>query len=72
MKTLLDSIDVSTRGKRRKAIAIAVDLLERIYQAEERYIENIPFNLQSGAPYADAEYSVDLIIDAINTLVDAY
>ena len=72
MKTLFDSMDVSTRGKRRKAIAVAVDLLEKIRQAEERYIENIPFNLQSGDAYAAAENSVDLIIDAIISLSDAY
>jgi hypothetical protein len=36
--TFLDSIDVSTRGKRRKAMSFAIDLLEKIRNAEERYI----------------------------------
>jgi len=71
-KLLIDSLDVSTRAKRRKALLLAVSLLEKIRTAEEGYLERIPFNLQSGDAYANAEYSVDLVTDAIITLVDAY
>jgi len=71
-KSFIDSVDVSTRGKRRKAMALVIELLEKIRHSEERYLENIPLNLQSGSAYADAEYSVDIIIDAIVELLNAY
>ena len=72
MKSCLDSIDVSTRGKRRKAMELAVELLEKIRHAEERYMERIPLNLRSGDAYFSADYSVDAILDAIISLFDAY
>ena len=72
MKSFLDSIDVSTRGKRRKAMALVIELLEKIRNAEERYMERIPLNLRSGDAYFAADYSVDAIIDAIIDLLDAY
>ena len=61
METFLDSVDVSTRGKRRKAMMFAIDLLEKIRHAEERYMERIPLNLRSGSAYFDANYSVNTI-----------
>jgi len=72
MKSCLDSIDVSTRGKRRKAMELAVELLEKIRYAEEQYMERIPLNLRSGDAYFSADYSVDALLDAINRLFDAY
>jgi hypothetical protein len=72
MKSLLDSIDVSTRGKRRKAMLLAIELLEKIRHAEELYMERIPPNLQSGDAYATADESVDVLTDAIIGLLDAY
>ena len=59
--SFIDSVDISTRGKRRKAMALVIELLEKIRHAEERYLERIPLNLQSGSAYSDAEYSVDII-----------
>ena len=72
MKPFLGSIDVSTRGKRRKATALVIELLEKIRHAEERYMERIPLNMQSGAAYYAADYSVDSLIYAIIGLLDAY
>jgi len=72
MKSCLDPIDVSTRAKRRKAMELAIELLEKIRHAEERYMERIPLNLRSGAAYFSADYSVDAIIDAIISLIGAY
>ena len=71
-ESFLDSVDVSTRGKRRKATMLAIDLLEKIRHAEERYLERIPPNLRSGSAYYDADYSVDTIIAAIIELLRAY
>jgi len=72
MKSILDSIDVSTRRKRRKAVVFVIELLEKIRHAEERYMERIPLNLQSGNAYFEADYCVDAIIDAIIGLLNAY
>ena len=72
MKSFLDSIDVSTRGKRRKAMVLVIELLEKIRHAEERYMERIPLNLQSSNAYFEADYCVDAIIDAIIGLLNAY
>jgi hypothetical protein len=72
MKPLIEPLDVSTRAKRRKAVAAAVELLEKILAAEEGYMERMPENLQSGEAYDAAGCSVDIIIDAISGLSDAY
>jgi len=71
VELFLDSIDVSTRGKRRKATMFAVELLDKIRHAEERYMETIPINLRSGAAYFEADYTVDTIINAIFELLGA-
>jgi hypothetical protein len=71
MKSFLDSIDVSTRGKRRKAMVFVIELLEKIRHAEEQYMERMPPNLRSGAAYIEADYNVDVIIDAIIGLLGA-
>ena len=72
LESFRDSVDVSTRAKRRKAMALVIELLEIIRHAEERFLQRVPLNLQSGSAYSDAEYSVDIIIDAIDELVNAY
>lgn len=65
-------IDVSTRSKRRKALSIAIDLLEKIRIAEEAYFDRIPINFHSGDAYAATECSIDILIDAISTLLSVY
>jgi len=71
-ESFLNSIDVSTRGNRRKAMAFVIELLEKIRNAEEQYMEKIPSNLQSGDSYCDAECCVEAIIDVIDSLSDTY
>ena len=71
-KDLLNSFDVSSRSKRRKATALVIGLLELIRAAEEAYICRVPENLQAGDAFANAELSLDAIIDAIAGLADAY
>ena len=71
-KAIIDSIDVSTRGKRRKAAALVVKLTGKIHDAEMRYLDRIPENLRSCEAYADAENSVEMLSDAIAALLDAY
>jgi hypothetical protein len=65
MYTFLDYIDVSTRGERRKAMMLAVELLEKIRRAEERCMERTPLNLRSSVAYNEANYNVDALIGAI-------
>jgi len=72
MKSLIESVDVSTRGKRRKAMVIVIGLLEKIRFAEEGYMERMPINLQGSNAYDVADESVATIIDAIASLSDAY
>jgi len=66
------SLDLSTRSKRRKATALAINLLEHIRIAEEASIDKFPCNLQNGDAFTNAEESLDIIIDAIAALGDAY
>jgi len=72
MKPFLDSIDVSTRGKRRKTMCLVIELLEIIRNAEEQYMERIPLNLRQGAAYFEADYSVDTMVDVIIQLMRVY
>ena len=72
MITMVDSIDVSTRAKRRKATSFAIAMLEQIRAAEETNIDRFPENLQCGYAYAKAGDSLEVISDAIADLEDAY
>jgi hypothetical protein len=46
--------------------------LGRIMRAEEDYMNRIPVNLQAGEACAAAEYTVDVINEAIVSLEDAF
>ena len=72
MAQLLDPVDLSTRRKRRRTAELVVGLLVKIRDAEERYMENIPENLQSCENYANAECSLEILDDVICALSDAY
>ena len=72
MKTLFDSIDVSTRGKRRKVVLLIIELLDNIQKAEQMYLDRFPHNLQAGDAYELSEFSVDMVTEAIGSLNDAY
>jgi hypothetical protein len=65
-------IDVSTRKKRRKAMVVAIEMLEKIRMGEEIFMSRVPRNLQSGPAYESADASVEIIIGAICELLDAY
>ena len=72
LTTMILTIDVSSRAKRRRAVIIAIDLLERIRAAEGANIGRFPQNLQDGEAYENAECSHEIIADAIIGLGDAY
>ena len=67
----IDFIDVSTRGKRREAMMLAIELLDKIRHAEERYLEMDPTNMQLGWDYLEAKYNVDAIVNATTSLWNA-
>jgi len=72
MKAFFDSIDVSTRGKRRKVVLLIIDLLDHIQKAEQMYLDRFPHNLQAGDAYELSEFSIDMVTEAIGSLNDAY
>lgn len=71
-KNILLSIDISTRPKRRKTTALIIELLEHIRAAELTFMDSVPFNLQNAEAFANAEYSIEIIDEAIAGLSDAY
>ena len=70
--SVFGAIDISTRPKRRRIVSMIITELSHIRKAEETYMERIPINMQHGDAYAAADYSVDLLNDAIITLMEAY
>ena len=67
-----DSIDLSTRRKRRAATKLASYLIGIIHHAEYQYLERIPPNLQGSAAYEAADETLDLLVEAINVLDSAF
>ena len=72
MQPFLNSIDVSTRRKRRKAVALAIELLKKIRYAEEQYAARVPRNLHPGTTHFAPDDSIDAITGALISLLDAY
>jgi hypothetical protein len=72
MYGLIDSMDLSSRRKRRAAVAVAVRILRNVRSAEELSLGRFPENLQGGDAYADAEFSLEVVDDAVEILFDAY
>jgi predicted restriction endonuclease len=69
---ILDAFDLSTRRKRREATSFIVDIIFRIYSAEEDYMNRIPDNLQSGDAFANAEETLVSLDEAASILSDAF
>jgi len=70
--SVFGSVDITARPKRRRAVSLIITELSRIRGAEEAYMERIPMNMQGGDAYAAADCSVDLLTDAIISLMEAY
>jgi hypothetical protein len=68
-KSIIDCVDVSTRHKRKTAIAIVAALLERIYSAEVLCWES---SLKNISVYIAATDSSDCILEAIWSLTGVY
>lgn len=63
---------LASRPSRRKALAKLTSSLAAILDAEQRYLDNIPQNLQSSRFFDAAESSVSALEEAINILDSAY
>ena len=72
IKNAFDATDLSSRGKRRKAAALAIRLLERIRAAEEAYMNRIPENLQGSEAYENADCSIGMLDEAIDAVSSVY
>jgi len=72
IKSITAPLDLSSRGKRRKAVALIIEMLEKIRFAEEKNLERFPLNFRDSDAYAAADYSLHVIMDAICGLQDAY
>ena len=62
----------ATRRQRRNAFTLLIKQLRAIADAEKRYIDNIPENLQSSVRYEEAEQTVTAIDEALDILSDAF
>jgi len=71
-KNLLMSVDLSTRGKRRKMITLVIDLLKRIRSAEQALLERMPLNLHASDVYDTAEYAIDILDETIDVISSVY
>lgn len=63
---------LDTRAKRRKALTIIINELDKIREAEEAYLNRIPLNLTGSAAYDSADDCVAIITDAMIFLMDAF
>ena len=69
---IINSIDVSTRRKRRQAAILAAAILKRIQFSEADYRDRIPDNLQNGDAYLAADEAVDAIDEAVCAVLGIY
>jgi hypothetical protein len=72
IKAVFASADLSSRGKRRKVVALVIGLLERIRAEEQMLIVRMPLNLQSSEAYDAADYSIGMLDDAIDVVSSVY
>jgi hypothetical protein len=72
IKAAFASIDLSSRGKRRKVITLVIGLLDRIRAAELMYIVNMPVNLQNSAAYEAAECYIEILEESIDMISSVY
>lgn len=70
----VDSLDVSTRHRRRSAVKIATDILQRVYFAEVENIERMDMRGvgHGSRAYASADSAVDHVIEALMASFYAY
>jgi hypothetical protein len=63
---------VGTRQQRRKAVALALSIIEDASIAESRYLDAIPENLRNPSRFENAEASVFAFEEALQALEGIY
>jgi hypothetical protein len=71
-RAFIESIDLSTRKKRRQAAGLAAHFILLICHNEEAYQQRIPQNLRDGDAFAAAEETIEMLTFSIDFLTDAY
>jgi hypothetical protein len=69
---LLAGLDFGTRRVRRDAVKAMIACLTAVRDAEQRYLDNVPDNLQSSESFEIGECAVDAFDEAIDLLIEAY
>ena len=70
--TASSALDLSTKAKRKKALAFLVLDLKQIYEAESKYLQKIPDALQDSQRAYDAQDAIDLFEEALDLLDSVY
>ena len=65
-------VSVKTRQLRRKVLISLIQQTEAILDAELKYKDNIPVNLQNASIYEAAEQAVSALEEALNSLYEVY
>jgi hypothetical protein len=71
-KKRMATIETQSRGQRRNSVKTLIGYLEKIRNAEEIYMENIPENLKSSPNSEAADESIAALDEAIESLESAY
>jgi hypothetical protein len=72
LSRFVQRLDLSSREKRRKAVALASSLLDRVRAAELTNLDNFPPAFRDSDAFANAESSFDALLEAIVALDDIY
>jgi hypothetical protein len=62
----------TTRQKRRKALKLLIREVEEIMKAEQRYVDQMPENLESAPMHEAAELAIDSLDEALEILRNAF
>jgi hypothetical protein len=69
---LLAGLDYGTRRVRREAVKAMIVCLTAVRDAEQRYLDNVPDNLQSSESFEIGECAINAFDEAIDILSVAY
>jgi len=71
-KTLQTDLEYISRRERRKAVESILATLSAIRDAEQRYLDNVPDNLQSSESFEVGERAVEALDEILDLLVEIY
>jgi hypothetical protein len=71
-KGQLGDLDYGTRRVRRDTVKVMIACLAAVRDAEQRYLDNVPDNLQTSESFEIGECAVNAFDEAIDILTVAY